>query len=88
MCAYHDAATDIHMVQLHTPWEEVVESIIESGHTRVPFTTNRAMILPAFCISRTSFPDWRKAPGESPVACRTVTEASICPRDKTCRRSG
>ena len=28
--------TDIHMVQVNTPWEEVVESVIESGHTRVP----------------------------------------------------
>src|SRR3954454_5171543 len=28
--------TDIHMVPINTPWEEVVESVIESGHTRVP----------------------------------------------------
>ena len=28
--------TDIHMIQVDTPWEEVVESVIESGHTRVP----------------------------------------------------
>jgi CBS domain containing-hemolysin-like protein len=28
--------TDIHMVQINTPWDEVIESIIESGHTRVP----------------------------------------------------
>jgi CBS domain containing-hemolysin-like protein len=28
--------TEMHMIQLNTPWDEVVESVIESGHTRVP----------------------------------------------------
>jgi CBS domain containing-hemolysin-like protein len=28
--------TDINMMPLATPWEEVIESVIESGHTRVP----------------------------------------------------
>jgi CBS domain containing-hemolysin-like protein len=28
--------TDMHMIPLNTPWEEVVESICDSGHTRVP----------------------------------------------------
>jgi CBS domain containing-hemolysin-like protein len=28
--------TEMHMIQLNTPWEEVVESVIDSGHTRVP----------------------------------------------------
>jgi CBS domain containing-hemolysin-like protein len=28
--------TDIHMVPINTPWDEVVESVIDSGHTRVP----------------------------------------------------
>jgi CBS domain containing-hemolysin-like protein len=28
--------TDIHMVQLHTPWDQMVENVIDSGHTRVP----------------------------------------------------
>jgi CBS domain containing-hemolysin-like protein len=34
--------TEINMIQVNTPWDEVVESIIESGHTRVPvFDKNR-----------------------------------------------
>lgn len=28
--------TEMHMIQLNTPWDEAVESVIESGHTRVP----------------------------------------------------
>jgi len=28
--------TEIHMVQVNTPWEEVIERVIASGHTRVP----------------------------------------------------
>jgi CBS domain containing-hemolysin-like protein len=28
--------TDIHMLQINTSWDEVVESVIDSGHTRVP----------------------------------------------------
>jgi CBS domain containing-hemolysin-like protein len=28
--------TEMHMLPASTPWEEVVESVIESGHTRVP----------------------------------------------------
>jgi len=28
--------TDINMIQVNTPWDDVVESMIDSGHTRVP----------------------------------------------------
>jgi CBS domain containing-hemolysin-like protein len=28
--------TEINMIQLETPWDEVVETVIDSGHTRVP----------------------------------------------------
>jgi CBS domain containing-hemolysin-like protein len=28
--------TEVHMVQISTPWDDVVEGIIESGHSRVP----------------------------------------------------
>jgi CBS domain containing-hemolysin-like protein len=28
--------TEINMIQLETPWDEVVETMIDSGHTRVP----------------------------------------------------
>jgi CBS domain containing-hemolysin-like protein len=28
--------TEIHMLPLSTPWDEVVESVIDTGHTRVP----------------------------------------------------
>ena len=58
--------TDIHMVQLNTPWDEVVESVIESGHTRVPFTTNLATTSRAFCTSRTCFPSWPSRPTSPP----------------------
>jgi CBS domain containing-hemolysin-like protein len=28
--------TEMHMLPVNTPWDEVVESVIESGHTRIP----------------------------------------------------
>ncbi|MEX0613513.1 MAG: hemolysin family protein, partial [Pirellulales bacterium] len=28
--------TEMHMIQVNTPWDEVVEAIIDSGHTRLP----------------------------------------------------
>ena len=28
--------TDMHMVQVDTPWEEIVADVIEAGHTRIP----------------------------------------------------
>jgi CBS domain containing-hemolysin-like protein len=28
--------TEMHMLQLNTPWDEVVDSIVDSGHTRMP----------------------------------------------------
>lgn len=34
--------TDMHMVQVDMPWEDIVADVIEAGHTRIPvFDTNR-----------------------------------------------
>ena len=33
--------TEVYMVQLETPWNELVEDLIESGHSRVPAPPDR-----------------------------------------------
>ncbi|MCG8451010.1 MAG: hemolysin family protein [Pirellulales bacterium] len=38
--------TDMHMVQIDTPWDEIVADVIEAGHTRIPvYGSNRDDIL-------------------------------------------
>ncbi len=38
--------TDMHMVQVDTPWEDMVADVIEAGHTRIPvYGSNRDDIL-------------------------------------------
>jgi CBS domain containing-hemolysin-like protein len=57
--------TDIHMVQLNTPWEEVVESVIESGHTRVPVYDKSRDDITGILYIKDLLPELAKAPGES-----------------------
>jgi CBS domain containing-hemolysin-like protein len=58
--------TEIHMLPLNTPWDEVVESIIESGHTRVPvFDKNRDDIA-GILYSKDLLPELAKCSGEPP----------------------
>jgi CBS domain containing-hemolysin-like protein len=56
--------TDIHMLPLNTPWEEVVESIIESGHTRVPIYDKSRDDIVGILYSKDLLPELAKAPGE------------------------
>ncbi len=57
--------TDIHMVQLNTPWDEVVESVIESGHTRVPVYDKSRDDITGILYIKDLLPELAKAPGES-----------------------
>jgi CBS domain containing-hemolysin-like protein len=56
--------TDIHMVQLNTPWDEVVESIIESGHTRVPVYDKSRDDITGILYSKDLLPELAKSPDE------------------------
>ncbi len=62
--------TDIHMVQLHLSWDEVVESIIESGHTRVPVYDKSRDDIVGIIYSKDLLPELAKSPDESrkPIA--------------------
>ncbi len=62
--------TEIHMVQINTPWEEVVESVIESGHTRTPVYDKNRDDIAGILYSKDLLPELAKS-GE-PV--RTLTE--------------
>ena len=57
--------TDIHMIQLHTPWQEVVESVIESGHTRVPVYDKSRDEIVGILYSKDLLPELAKGPDQS-----------------------
>ena len=63
--------TEIHMIQVDTPWVEVVESVIESGHTRVPVYDSTRDEIVGILYSKDLLPELAKAPGQSP---RPLTE--------------
>jgi CBS domain containing-hemolysin-like protein len=56
--------TEIHMVQLNTPWDDVVESMIESGHTRVPVYDKTRDDIVGILYSKDLLPELAKSPGE------------------------
>ncbi|HEX5471027.1 MAG TPA: hemolysin family protein [Lacipirellulaceae bacterium] len=63
--------TEIHMVQINTPWEEVIESVIESGHTRTPVYDKTRDDIAGILYSKDLLPELAKSRGE-PV--RTLTD--------------
>jgi CBS domain containing-hemolysin-like protein len=56
--------TDIHMVQLNAPWDEVVESVIDSGHTRVPVYDKTRDDIAGILYSKDLLPELFKSSGE------------------------
>jgi CBS domain containing-hemolysin-like protein len=56
--------TDIHMVPLNTPWEEVVESVIESGHTRVPIYDKSRDDIVGILYIKDLLPELAKSPDD------------------------
>ena len=56
--------TDIQMVQLNTPWDEVVDSLIESGHTRVPVYDKSRDDIVGILYSKDLLPELFKSSGE------------------------
>jgi CBS domain containing-hemolysin-like protein len=58
--------TEINMIQVDTPWDEVVESVIDSGHTRVPvYGTTRDEIV-GILYSKDLLPELAKPPNRPP----------------------
>jgi len=57
--------TDINMIQVDTPWDEVVESVIDSGHTRVPVYGNSRDEIIGILYSKDLLPELAK-PSEQP----------------------
>jgi CBS domain containing-hemolysin-like protein len=58
--------TEIHMIQVDTPWVEVIESVIESGHTRVPVYDSTRDEIVGILYSKDLLPELAKVPGQSP----------------------
>jgi CBS domain containing-hemolysin-like protein len=57
--------TEIHMIQVNTPWEEVVESVTDSGHTRVPVYDKTRDDIVGILYSKDLIPELAKGPEES-----------------------
>ena len=58
--------TDIHMIQLNTPWQEVIESVIKSGHTRVPVYDKSRDEIVGILYSKDLLPELAKSADQSP----------------------
>jgi CBS domain containing-hemolysin-like protein len=56
--------TEIHMLSLNTPWEEVVESVIDSGHTRVPVYDKNRDDIAGILYSKDLLPELAKPADE------------------------
>jgi CBS domain containing-hemolysin-like protein len=56
--------TEMHMIPLNTPWDEVVESIIDSGHTRVPVYDKSRDDVVGMLYSKDLLPELAKCEGE------------------------
>jgi CBS domain containing-hemolysin-like protein len=56
--------TEIDMVQVNTPWEEVIESVIDSGHTRVPVYDKTRDDIVGILYSKDLLPELAKSSGE------------------------
>jgi CBS domain containing-hemolysin-like protein len=75
--------TDIHMIQADTPWDEVVESVIESGHTRVPVYGNSKDEIVGIMYSKDLLPELAKPPGtELPQLCNLLRKPLFVPETK------
>jgi CBS domain containing-hemolysin-like protein len=58
--------TEINMIQIDTPWEEVIESVIDSGHTRVPVYGSSRDEIVGMLYSKDLLPELAKAPDQPP----------------------
>jgi CBS domain containing-hemolysin-like protein len=56
--------TEIHMIQVDTSWEEVVESVIDSGHTRVPVYGSSRDEIVGILYSKDLLPELAKSPDQ------------------------
>lgn len=56
--------TELHMLQVNTPWDEAVESVIESGHTRVPVYDKTRDDIVGILYSKDLLPELAKGPDE------------------------
>ena len=79
--------TEMHMIQVDTPWDEVVESVIESGHTRVPVYDKTRDDIVGILYSKDLLPELAKAPDEPrrPLR-RTAAQAAVRAGNQAGRR--
>jgi CBS domain containing-hemolysin-like protein len=57
--------TEIEMLHVNTPWEEVVETVIESGHTRIPVYDKSRDDVVGILYVKDLLPELAKDPDES-----------------------
>jgi CBS domain containing-hemolysin-like protein len=58
--------TEIHMIQVDTPWDEALESIIDCGHTRVPMYGSTRDDIVGVLYSKDLLPELAKPPEQAP----------------------
>ena len=79
--------TEMHMLQVDTPWDEVVESVIESGHTRVPVYDKTRDDIVGILYSKDLLPELAKGAGRAAAAARgAAAQAAVRAGNEAGRR--
>jgi CBS domain containing-hemolysin-like protein len=55
--------TDMHMIHVETPWDELVQNIVQSGHTRIPVFNKTRDDIVGIVYSKDLLPELAKPPG-------------------------
>ncbi|MCA9248597.1 MAG: CBS domain-containing protein, partial [Planctomycetales bacterium] len=64
--------TDMHMIRVTLPWDDLIQSVIESGHTRIPvFDKNRDDII-GILHSKDLLPELAMQNGEAPTPISSI----------------
>lgn len=58
--------TEINMIHVETPWDEIIENIVESGHTRVPVYGETRDEIVGILYSKDLLPELAKPAGQQP----------------------
>jgi CBS domain containing-hemolysin-like protein len=58
--------TEINMIHVETPWDEIIENIVDSGHTRVPVYGETRDEIVGILYSKDLLPELTKPAGQQP----------------------
>ena len=79
--------TDMHMIHVEAPWDEMLAEVIESGHTRIPVFDKTRDDIVGILYSKDLLPETRHGrPQLAHAAARARAQAAVRARDQGGRR--